>query len=178
MIWPVAKEGTAITSYYEQREHPISGIVHYHSGIDIGNAYFGTPVVAAMDGYVSYAGWLGGYGNCVIINHGDGVSNLLNQGLSIDHFKTRSVFSISEGEVSSELLADKILSRLNSNLIPPRYFMRYSLKDKAKLTEFLELYKSKFKSRGLDIFSRSKNSNSIGIEMNEIYSNLVEKYGR
>jgi hypothetical protein len=108
----------------------------------------------------------------------DGVSNLLNQGLSIDHFKTRSVFSISEGEVSSELLADKILSRLNSNLIPPRYFMRYSLKDKAKLTEFLELYKSKFKSRGLDIFSRSKNSNSIGIEMNEIYSNLVEKYGR
>ncbi len=83
MIWPVAKEGTAITSYYEQREHPISGIVHYHSGIDIGNAYFGTPVVAAMDGYVSYAGWLGGYGNCVIINHGDGVSTLYGHGQAI-----------------------------------------------------------------------------------------------
>ena len=83
MIWPVAKEGTAITSYYEQREHPITGIIHYHSGIDIGNAYFGTPVVAALDGYVSYAGWLGGYGNCVIINHGNGVSTLYGHGQAI-----------------------------------------------------------------------------------------------
>ncbi len=83
MIWPVAKEGTAITSYYEQREHPISGIIHYHSGIDIGNAYFGTPVVAALDGFVSYAGWLGGYGNCVIINHGNGVSTLYGHGQAV-----------------------------------------------------------------------------------------------
>lgn len=83
MIWPVAKEGTAITSYYEQREHPITGIIHYHSGIDIGNAYFGTPVVAALDGYVSYAGWLGGYGNYVIINHGNGVSTLYGHGQAI-----------------------------------------------------------------------------------------------
>lgn len=83
IIWPVAKEGTAITSYYEQREHPITGIIHYHSGIDIGNAYFGTPVVAALDGYVSYAGWLGGYGNCVIINHGNGVSTLYGHGQAI-----------------------------------------------------------------------------------------------
>lgn len=83
MIWPVAKEGTAITSYYEQREHPITGIIHYHSGIDIGNAYFGTPVVAALDGYVSYAGRLGGYGNCVIINHGNGVSTLYGHGQAI-----------------------------------------------------------------------------------------------
>lgn len=83
MIWPVAKEGTAITSYYEQREHPITGIIHYHSGIDIGNAYFGTPVVAALDGYVSYAGWLGEYGNCVIINHGNGVSTLYGHGQAI-----------------------------------------------------------------------------------------------
>lgn len=83
MIWPVAKEGTTITSYYEQREHPITGIIHYHSGIDIGNAYFGTPVVAALDGYVSYAGWLGGYGNCVIINHGNGVSTLYGHGQAI-----------------------------------------------------------------------------------------------
>ena len=83
MIWPVAKEGTAITSYYEQREHPITGIIHYHSGIDIGNAYSGTPVVAALDGYVSYAGWLGGYGNCVIINHGNGVSTLYGHGQAI-----------------------------------------------------------------------------------------------
>lgn len=80
MIWPVAKSGTAITSYYGGRTHPISGIASYHSGIDIGNAYYGTPVVAALDGVVTYAGELGGYGNCVIINHGNGLSTVYGHG--------------------------------------------------------------------------------------------------
>ena len=73
MIWPVAISGTAITSDYGVREHPIQGVVREHTGIDIGNTPTGTPVVAAADGVVTYAGWLGGYGNCVMINHGDGV---------------------------------------------------------------------------------------------------------
>ena len=69
MLWPVAISGTAITSDYGVREHPIQGIVKEHTGIDIGNTPTGTPVVAAADGIVTYAGWLGGYGNCVMINH-------------------------------------------------------------------------------------------------------------
>ena len=80
MIWPVAKSGTAITSYYGGRTHPISGIASYHSGIDIGNAYYGTPVVAALDGVVTFAGELGGYGNCVIINHGNGLYTVYGHG--------------------------------------------------------------------------------------------------
>ena len=83
MLWPVAISGTAITSYYGIREHPIQGVVKSHSGIDIGNTPTGSPVVAAKDGVVSYAGWLGGYGNCVIINHGDGVSTLYGHGSKI-----------------------------------------------------------------------------------------------
>ena len=38
--WPVAKSGTAITSDYGVREHPVQGIIKTHTGIDIGNAGF------------------------------------------------------------------------------------------------------------------------------------------
>ena len=83
MLWPVAISGTVITSGYGVREHPIQGVVKEHTGIDIGNAPLGTPVVAAADGVVTYAGWLGGYGNCVMINHGDGVVTLYGHGNKI-----------------------------------------------------------------------------------------------
>jgi len=42
-----------------------------HNGIDIANT-IGTPVVAADAGTVTYAGWHGGLGNAVIIDHGNG----------------------------------------------------------------------------------------------------------
>ena len=83
MLWPVAISGTAITSGYGVREHPIQGIVKEHTGIDIGNTPLGAPVVAAADGIVTYGGWLGGYGNCVMINHGDGVVTLYGHGNKI-----------------------------------------------------------------------------------------------
>lgn len=83
MLWPVAISGTVITSNYGVREHPIQGIVKEHTGIDIGNAPLGTPVVAAEEGIVTYAGWLGGYGNCVMINHGDGIVTLYGHGNKI-----------------------------------------------------------------------------------------------
>ncbi len=83
MAWPVAKSGTYITSGYGIREHPIQGIIKSHSGIDIGNAGFGAPVIAAADGIVTMAGRYGGYGNCVMINHGNGISTLYGHGQTI-----------------------------------------------------------------------------------------------
>lgn len=83
MLWPVAISGTSITSGYGVREHPIQGVVKEHTGIDIGNTPLGSPVVAAADGVVTYAGWLGGYGNCVMINHGDGIVTLYGHGNKI-----------------------------------------------------------------------------------------------
>ncbi len=83
MLWPVAISGTAITSTYGVREHPIQGVIKEHSGLDIGNATYGSPVVAAADGVVTYAGWLGGYGNCVMINHGNGLVTLYGHGQKI-----------------------------------------------------------------------------------------------
>jgi murein DD-endopeptidase MepM/ murein hydrolase activator NlpD len=44
-----------------------------HEGIDI-TVSSGTPVVAAASGTVIYAGWLGGYGNLVVVDHGNGLS--------------------------------------------------------------------------------------------------------
>lgn len=83
MIWPVAISGTAVTSDYGVREHPIQGVVREHTGIDIGNTPTGSPVVAAEDGVVTYTGWLGGYGNCVMITHGEGVVTLYGHGNKI-----------------------------------------------------------------------------------------------
>ena len=44
-----------------------------HAGIDIGVG-FGTPIRAAAGGTVIHAGWLGGYGNLVVLDHGGGLS--------------------------------------------------------------------------------------------------------
>jgi murein DD-endopeptidase MepM/ murein hydrolase activator NlpD len=46
-----------------------------HTGIDIADPA-GTPIHAAKAGEVIYAGWLNGYGNTVVIDHGDGIATL------------------------------------------------------------------------------------------------------
>ena len=48
------------------------GGTEFHQGIDIA-AEMGTPIVAAADGVVTAAGWNGGYGNMVDVDHGSGV---------------------------------------------------------------------------------------------------------
>lgn len=99
MIWPVAKTGTKITSDYGTRQHPIQGITNFHLGIDIGNTGFGAPAVAALDGVVTYAGELGSYGNCVIINHGNGISTLYGHGQTI---LTEHGASVKQGDIIME----------------------------------------------------------------------------
>ena len=99
MLWPVAKKGTVITSPFGSREHPIQGVVRLHSGIDIGAGY-GSKVVSALDGVVSYAGYLGGYGNCVIVNHGSGVSTLYGHGQTI---LTQKGAEVKQGDVIMEV---------------------------------------------------------------------------
>jgi murein DD-endopeptidase MepM/ murein hydrolase activator NlpD len=46
-----------------------------HTGVDI-DAPYGAPIVAAQAGVVKLAGWKNGYGNTVIIDHGNGISTL------------------------------------------------------------------------------------------------------
>lgn len=46
-----------------------------HAGLDIANNV-GTPIRAAKSGTIILAGWNGGYGNCIVIDHGGGFSTL------------------------------------------------------------------------------------------------------
>lgn len=69
--WPVPS-CTLITSRFGYRVAPTTGASTYHGGLDIG-AGMGASIVAAGAGDVIYAGANGGYGNCVMIDHGNGV---------------------------------------------------------------------------------------------------------
>ena len=94
MIWPISGE---ITSPFGWRVHPITGDSRFHSGIDIAGDY-GDPIRAAAAGTVIYAGWISGYGNAVIIDHGGGVTTLYghNQSLAVSEGQT-----VAQGQVIS-----------------------------------------------------------------------------
>lgn len=88
-MWPCSGE---ITSYYGWRTHPVFGTTRYHSGMDIAVDY-GTPIHAADSGTIIYSGWLGGYGNAVMIDHGGGLVTLYGHNQSLN---------VSEGEYVSK----------------------------------------------------------------------------
>ncbi|MGI8795379.1 MAG: murein hydrolase activator EnvC family protein [Acidimicrobiia bacterium] len=71
-IWPC--DGP-VTSGFGNRTHPITGDQRMHTGVDMGCAN-GAPIAAAGDGVVVEAGWRGGYGNAVLVDHGDGLATL------------------------------------------------------------------------------------------------------
>jgi murein DD-endopeptidase MepM/ murein hydrolase activator NlpD len=73
LIWPV--DG-AVVSGFGMRWGRM------HEGIDIA-ASFGTPVRAAAAGTVIHAGWLGGYGNLVVLDHGNGLATAYAHASSI-----------------------------------------------------------------------------------------------
>ena len=61
-----------LSSGYGLRRHPILGYTRMHAGVDFAAAY-GSPVRAASDGTVGYAGWHGGHGRYVRLNHAGGL---------------------------------------------------------------------------------------------------------
>ena len=77
--WPLDEYVSyRITSHYSTRTNPITGVgTEFHSGLDIACAK-GSPILAAGGGVVTKSAWYGGYGNCVIIYHGQN-----NQGVGV-----------------------------------------------------------------------------------------------
>lgn len=74
--YPVpAYAGYQPNSGYGYRGSPISGAQEFHTGVDL-KATLNTDIVAAESGTVIYAGWKGGYGKTVIVDHGGGYSTL------------------------------------------------------------------------------------------------------
>ena len=57
------------------RMHPILGYMRRHTGVDYA-APTGTPIVASGDAKLVFEGWKGGYGNCIILDHGRGYTTL------------------------------------------------------------------------------------------------------
>lgn len=74
MTWP-APGYTSITSPFGMRYHPILKVRKLHTGVDIG-APMSATIVAADGGKVIYSGWMTGYGQTVVIDHGGGISTL------------------------------------------------------------------------------------------------------
>ncbi len=72
LIWPVIGR---ISSYYGNRIHPIYSTNQFHNGLDIAVSK-GTPVRAAAAGFIITSGNLNGYGQTIIIDHGDGYTTL------------------------------------------------------------------------------------------------------
>jgi murein DD-endopeptidase MepM/ murein hydrolase activator NlpD len=68
LSWPV--EGAQVSSQYGYRIHPILGYRKLHTGTDF-SAPCGTPITAVADGTVVSAGWDGGFGNVVVVAHGN-----------------------------------------------------------------------------------------------------------
>lgn len=92
-LFPVATSGFAcVTDPYGYRTNPITGNYQLHNGIDLA-ANRGTPIYAAKTGTVSTAASGYGWGNYVVINHGDGYSTL---------YAHQDYYIVSEGDTVTQ----------------------------------------------------------------------------
>lgn len=80
LLWPT--NGRA-GSGFGWRVHPIYGSRRMHTGVDISGPY-GQPIIAAAEGLVVHAGWRGGYGLAVVVDHGGGLATLYAHQSSIN----------------------------------------------------------------------------------------------
>ncbi|MBR5740472.1 MAG: peptidoglycan DD-metalloendopeptidase family protein [Firmicutes bacterium] len=79
--WP-CPSSHYITYTFGYRYHPVFGDWRFHTGIDI-SCYTGADIIAAASGKVIMAQWYGGYGNCVMIDHGSGIVTLYGHASSL-----------------------------------------------------------------------------------------------
>ena len=87
--------GGEITTYFGPRINPVTGLPGNHNGMDYAGS-FGESILATKSGVVEYVGWIEGYGNTVILNHGNGVQSLYGhaQGFNVTYGQT-----VSQGDV-------------------------------------------------------------------------------
>jgi murein DD-endopeptidase MepM/ murein hydrolase activator NlpD len=92
-IWPLYGR---IVSGFGYRYYPWRGM---HTGIDI-TGWYGNPVRVAANGVVSFAGWKGGFGKCVIVDHGYGVKTLYGHNSKI---MVSTGQHVSKGQIISQV---------------------------------------------------------------------------
>jgi len=64
-----------ITKKFGQDKHPKFGTVTFNNGVNI-KASAGSPIRAVAAARVEFVDWISGYGNCIILNHGEGYYTL------------------------------------------------------------------------------------------------------
>jgi murein DD-endopeptidase MepM/ murein hydrolase activator NlpD len=117
-VWPVS--GPVVSGYGMRWGR-------MHEGIDIA-AGLGTPIRAAAAGTVIHAGWLGGYGNLVVLDHGDGLATayahasaiLVGVGQSVAQGQTLSLVG-STGNSTGPHLHFEV--RVNGSAVDPLLYL-------------------------------------------------------
>jgi murein DD-endopeptidase MepM/ murein hydrolase activator NlpD len=84
-----------ISSGFGYRADPFTGSGAFHAGLDFRGPY-GAPIYAAANGRISFVGVRQGYGNCIEIDHGNG---LLTRYAHMSAFAARLGQSVSPGDV-------------------------------------------------------------------------------
>ena len=97
-VFPVASY-SYISSRFGQRVHPITGVLKNHNGMDIASN-MGTSVYAADGGKVVLAEWYGGYGNCIMIDHGNGYKTLYGH---LSYIGVKSGQAVNQGDVIGQV---------------------------------------------------------------------------
>jgi murein DD-endopeptidase MepM/ murein hydrolase activator NlpD len=118
LVWPV--NGPVVSGYGMRWGR-------MHEGIDIA-AGLGTPIRAAAAGTVIHAGWLGGYGNLVVLDHGDGLATayahasaiLVGAGQSVAQGQTLSLVG-STGNSTGPHLHFEV--RVNGSAVDPLLYL-------------------------------------------------------
>lgn len=92
--WPVPSKSastSSLSSGYVNRTNPVTGKYESHKGYDI-PAPYGSAIVAAEAGKIIHSGWMNGYGNTIVIDHGGGLTTL---------YAHNSSLTVSVGDVVS-----------------------------------------------------------------------------
>ena len=123
--WPTS--GT-VNSEFGMRQHPQFNTRIKHTGIDIA-APIGTPVISVAAGEVLFAGWLRGYGQVIIIDHG---GNLTTVYAHLSRMDVRENQSVSAGQAIGGVGSTGISTgshlhfevRINGDARNPRDYLR------------------------------------------------------
>lgn len=125
--WPVPGS-QRITSYYGYRIHPVYKTRKFHTGIDIGAGY-GLDIIAGGDGTVTLAATNGGYGKCVIINHGSGLTTLYG------HCSTLLV------SVGDKVTKGQVIAKVGSTGVSTGPHLHYEVRVNGSTTDPLQYVK-------------------------------------
>lgn len=126
-LWP-APSTSRITSEYGYRIHPVYKTRKFHSGIDIAAAY-GTNIVASADGTVTLATDNGGYGKCIIINHGSGLTTL---------YAHNSSLLVSKGD---KVVRGQIIAKAGSTGVSTGPHLHYEVRVNGSTTDPIQYLK-------------------------------------